>query len=151
MLPVIATTGVLSNLASYNPFKRWIAPGPEVATQTPELTVYFAYAQAINAQTSSCLTSINLILSCLVLKASINPLIPSPGNPKMVSTFQSSNASAIISAVRILSYSLITLYSAISCTIYDKCVDDYDNKEDIFCPLHISRDTKICVGNTIIM
>jgi hypothetical protein len=27
---VIAITGVLSGLASYNPFKRGIAPGPEV-------------------------------------------------------------------------------------------------------------------------
>lgn len=141
MLPVIAITGVLSNLASYNPFKRCIAPGPEVATQAPSLPVYFAYAQAINAADSSCLTRINLILSCLVLKASINPLIPSPGKPKMTSTFQSNNASAIISAVRILSYSLITLYSAMSCTICDKYVDN-DEKEDS-CQPYGADDTEI--------
>jgi hypothetical protein len=42
VLPVIAITGVLSNLASYSPFKRCIAPGPEVATQAPSLPEYFA-------------------------------------------------------------------------------------------------------------
>ena len=104
---MIAITGVLSALASYNPFKRCIAPGPEVATHAPSFPVYFAYAQAINAADSSCLTSMNLILSCLVLNASINPFIPSPGKPKMTSTSQSSRASATISAVRMFSYSLL--------------------------------------------
>src|SRR5919106_3159427 len=116
-----------------------MAPGPEVATHAPSFPLYFPSAQAINAADSSCLTSINLILSCLVLKASINPLIPSPGKPKMTSTFQSSNASAIISAVRILSCSLITLYSVMSCTICDKYVDNY-KKEDS-CQLYRAGDT----------
>ena len=38
----MAITGVLSALASYNPFKRCIAPGPEVATHAPSFPVYFA-------------------------------------------------------------------------------------------------------------
>ena len=35
--PTIATTGTWSSLASYRPLSRWIAPGPEVAAQTPTL------------------------------------------------------------------------------------------------------------------
>jgi hypothetical protein len=42
-------TGVLSDLASYNPFKRFIAPDPDVETQAPNFPVYLAYAHAINA------------------------------------------------------------------------------------------------------
>ena len=34
--PTIATTGTWSSLASYRPLSRWMAPGPEVARQTPE-------------------------------------------------------------------------------------------------------------------
>jgi hypothetical protein len=62
----IAITGVLSALASHYPYNRCIAPGPEVARHAPSFPVYFAYAQAINAANSSCLTSMNLILFCLV-------------------------------------------------------------------------------------
>ena len=36
-MPVMASTGTWSSLASYRPFSRWMAPGPEVARQTPEL------------------------------------------------------------------------------------------------------------------
>ena len=63
VLPVMATTGVLSALASYRPARRCIAPGPDVATHAPSLPVYFAYAHAMNAADSSCLTSTNFILS----------------------------------------------------------------------------------------
>ena len=40
--PTIATTGTWSSFASYRPLSRWIAPGPEVAMQTPNLPVNFA-------------------------------------------------------------------------------------------------------------
>ena len=33
--PTMATTGTWSSLASYRPFSRWMAPGPEVAMQMP--------------------------------------------------------------------------------------------------------------------
>ena len=33
--PTMATTGTWSSLASYRPFRRWIAPGPDVAMHTP--------------------------------------------------------------------------------------------------------------------
>ncbi len=35
--PTIATTGTWSSFASYRPLRRWMAPGPEVAAQTPTL------------------------------------------------------------------------------------------------------------------
>jgi len=49
-------------LASYNPFTRCIAPGPEVARHTPSFPVYFAYAQTINAADSLCEYEPNLVL-----------------------------------------------------------------------------------------
>src|SRR6266540_3184860 len=48
---------------------------------------------------SSWRTSTNLILSLRSLSASIKPLMPSPGNPNIVSTPQSSSDSATMSAV----------------------------------------------------
>ncbi len=105
--PVITITGVLSALASYSPFRRWIAPGPAIAVHTPSLPVYFAYPAAIKAADSSCLTRTNFILSFLTLKASMNPFMLSPGIPKTTSTFQSMSASATISPVLKSSYSLM--------------------------------------------
>jgi hypothetical protein len=40
--PTSASTGTWSSLASYNPFSRWIAPGPEVAVHTPSRPVNLA-------------------------------------------------------------------------------------------------------------
>src|SRR5258708_31218285 len=74
-----------------------MAPGPDVARQTPRRPVYFAYAVAMKAAASSCLTCTNRILFCCRRNASIIPLIPSPGRPKIVLTFQSSRRSTIIS------------------------------------------------------
>ena len=40
--PTMATTGTWSSLASYRPLSRWMAPGPDVAMQTPTRPVNFA-------------------------------------------------------------------------------------------------------------
>ncbi|MFZ0895557.1 MAG: hypothetical protein WAZ77_13755 [Candidatus Nitrosopolaris sp.] len=54
-----------------------------------------------SSETSTCKSESEsndmIILSYVVLNASINP---SPGSPKMTSTFQSSRASATISAIK---------------------------------------------------
>ena len=41
-MPVIASTGMWSSLASYRPLSRWMPPGPDVARQTPILPVALA-------------------------------------------------------------------------------------------------------------
>ncbi len=66
----------------------WIAPGAAVAKQTPSRPVNFAYPTAAIAPTSSCRTWMNRMRSCALRSASIRPLIPSPGSPKIVSTPQ---------------------------------------------------------------
>src|SRR6476469_8323820 len=58
----MATTGWWSSFASYRPLSRWIAPGPEVARQTPTSPVNFAWAQAMNAAISSCRACTNSTL-----------------------------------------------------------------------------------------
>src|SRR6266404_5025185 len=49
----MATTGWWSIPASYNPLRRWIAPGPEVARHTRGSPVNLACAPAMNADSSS--------------------------------------------------------------------------------------------------
>src|SRR3954462_4876485 len=73
-------------------------PGPDVAMQTPNRPVNFAYPHAMNAAASSCLVCTKRILSFALRKASMMPLIPSPGIPKIVSTPQSTRLSTITSA-----------------------------------------------------
>ena len=45
--PVIAITGMESNLASVSPVTRLVAPGPDVAIQTPIFPVALAYPSAM--------------------------------------------------------------------------------------------------------
>jgi hypothetical protein len=85
-MPVIASTGAWSSFASYKPLSRWMAPGPEVATQTPNRPVALAYPVAMNAAASSWCTRMNRSLSRRRRNPSIRPLMPSPGRPKTVST-----------------------------------------------------------------
>src|SRR5690606_36970689 len=65
--------------ASYRPFRRWIAPGPEVAMHTPGRPVNLACAQAMNAATSSCGAWMNSNRSSARASAPRIPLMPSPG------------------------------------------------------------------------
>lgn len=60
-MPVTASTGAWSSLASYSPLSRWIAPGPDVARHTPSRPVAFACAVAMNAAASSWRTRKNSI------------------------------------------------------------------------------------------
>src|SRR5690348_8961851 len=92
-MPVMASTGTWSSFASYRPLSRWIAPGPEVARQTPSLPVALAYAVAMNAAASSWCTRKNRTRSDWRRSPSMIPLIPSPGRPKTVSTPQSASRS----------------------------------------------------------
>ena len=77
--PTIATTGWWSSLASYSPFSRCTAPGPEVAVQQPTSPVNLAWAQAMNAAISSCRGWMNSGSPPARSYAPRNPLIPSPG------------------------------------------------------------------------
>src|SRR5947199_300178 len=56
-----------------------MAPGPEVAMQTPSRPVNLAWPHAMKAAPSSCRTCTKRILSWCVRRASMNPLMPSPG------------------------------------------------------------------------
>ena len=76
--PTIATTGTWSSLASYRPLSRWMAPGPEVAMQTPTRPVNLAYPTASKAAISSCLAWTNWGLFSARPQAARIPLIPSP-------------------------------------------------------------------------
>ena len=51
--PVIATTGIESSRASTSPVTRFVAPGPEVAQQTPTFPVERAYPCAMKQAFSS--------------------------------------------------------------------------------------------------
>ena len=77
--PTMATTGTWSSLASYSPFSRCIAPGPEVAAHTPTRPVNFAYPTASNAAISSCRAWMNFGWFSARPQAASRPLIPSPG------------------------------------------------------------------------
>src|SRR3954469_112339 len=77
-------------------------PGPEVARQTPSLPVYLAYAHAMNAADSSWRTWIKRTFSWRTRRASMMPLMPSPGRPKTVSTPQSIRVSMSMSDAFIL-------------------------------------------------
>ncbi len=59
--PVIATTGEESKYAVAIPVTRLVAPGPEVAIQTPALLLALAYPSAIWAADCSCLARTCLI------------------------------------------------------------------------------------------
>src|SRR6476620_1669555 len=76
-----------------------MAPGPDVARQTPSSPVYFAYAVAMNAAASSWRTCTKVMRSRRVRSASMMPLMPSPGSPKITRTPQSISRSASTSAV----------------------------------------------------
>lgn len=62
--PVIATIGTESRRASASPVTRLVAPGPEVAMQTPTSPVAFAYPSA--AKTSPCSWRQRMFLILLV-------------------------------------------------------------------------------------
>ena len=53
--PVIATSGTLSIIASARPVTRLVAPGPDVAMQTPTRPVTLAYPSAAKTSPCSCL------------------------------------------------------------------------------------------------
>src|SRR3954447_26364087 len=89
--PTSATTGTWSSLASYRPLSRWIAPGPLVAAQTPNVPLNFAYPTASKADISSCRDWTNWGLSPARPQAASRPLIPSPGKPNTWRTPQSRN------------------------------------------------------------
>src|SRR3954468_15734499 len=97
-MPVMASTGAWSSLASYKPVSRCVPPGPDVARQTPSLPVHFAYAQAMNAADSSCLTWMKGMRSWRVRSASMIPLMPSPGSPKTTSASHAISGSTRMSA-----------------------------------------------------
>src|SRR4051794_3303776 len=116
-MPVIASTGAWSSLASYSPLSRWMPPGPEVARHTPSLPVALAYPVAMNAAASSWCTRTNLISSWCRRSPSMIPLMPSPGSPKTVSTPQATSRfarrSATISCTVTCSFPRVTaLFSA---------------------------------------
>ncbi|GAA2112917.1 hypothetical protein GCM10009759_56140 [Kitasatospora saccharophila] len=73
-------------MASYSPFSRWIAPGPEVAAHTPTFPENLANPTASNAAISSCLACTNAGRSSARPHAANSPLIPSPGYPNTCST-----------------------------------------------------------------
>ena len=56
-----------------------MAPGPEVAMQTPTSPVNLAWAQAMKAAISSCRTWMNSIFPLARFSAPMMPLMPSPG------------------------------------------------------------------------
>ena len=60
--PVIATTGEESAKAVAIPVTRSVAPGPDVAEQTPAFLETLPYASAMWAPSCSCLTRTCLIL-----------------------------------------------------------------------------------------
>src|SRR5437868_5478240 len=76
--PTMATTGWWSSFASYKPFSRWMAPGPDVARQTPTSPVNLACAQAMNAAISSWRTCTKRIDSWRS-SAPMMPLMPVAG------------------------------------------------------------------------
>lgn len=53
--PVTATSGTESKSASARPVTRLVAPGPEVAMQTPTSPVVLAYPSAAKTSPCSCL------------------------------------------------------------------------------------------------
>ncbi len=77
--PTMASTGTWSSLASYRPLRRWIAPGPDVATHTPSRLPNFAYPTASNADISSCRDWMKRGWSSARPQAASRPLMPSPG------------------------------------------------------------------------
>ena len=77
--PTIASTGWWSILASYSPFSRWMAPGPEVARHTPISPVNLACAHAMKAAISSCRTWMKSGSPSARSSAPMIPLMPSPG------------------------------------------------------------------------
>ncbi len=79
--PTMATTGWWSIFASYRPLSRWIAPGPLVARQTATSPVNLAWATAMKAAISSWRHWMNLGLSPALRRATVMPVMPSPGRP----------------------------------------------------------------------
>jgi hypothetical protein len=66
-------------LGVVEPLSRWIAPGPEVAMQTPASPVHLAWPQAMKADISSWRACTNSIRSVARESAPRKPLMPSPG------------------------------------------------------------------------
>ena len=82
--PTIATTGWLSQHASYRPFIRWTAPGPDVAMHTPTWPVNLAWAQAMSEAISSWVGRRyrkSLPSPSTRPSAPSKPPMPSPGKP----------------------------------------------------------------------
>src|SRR5688572_13640156 len=90
-------TEALSNFASYRPFSRCTPPGPVVARQQPMRPVHFECAHAMSAADSSCRTWMKRSFPSRCRIASISPLMPSSGMPKMVSTPQAMRQSMTMS------------------------------------------------------
>src|SRR6185312_9313441 len=84
--PAMASTGMWSRRASYNPVTRCEAPGPEVAMQTPSSPVNLAYADAMKAAISSWRAWMKRIFPPARLRAPKTPLMPSPGYPNITRT-----------------------------------------------------------------
>src|SRR3954462_6856074 len=83
---MMASTGRRSRRGSDNPLRRWIAPGPCVARQTPMPSVHLAYPVAISAADSSWRAVINrgeLPARCSAPRIGS---MPSPEKPNMHST-----------------------------------------------------------------
>ena len=63
------------------PFNRWMAPGPEVAKQTPSFTGEFRMGAAMNGGHFLVTSLDELIVLLAFCSAPMMPLMPSPGQP----------------------------------------------------------------------
>ena len=81
--PVMATIGTESMYASASPVTRFVAPGPEVAMQTPTRPVTIAYPSAAWAAPCSCRTRMWRMLESN--SGSYAGRIAPPGIPKTTS------------------------------------------------------------------
>ena len=94
--PVMHTIGTESSMAVAIPVTRFVAPGPDVATQTPTLPEARAYPSAMCAAPCSCRTS-----TCRMgnfRSASYAGKIAPPGYPNTTSTPSPSRVAQMISA-----------------------------------------------------
>jgi len=82
--PVMATSGTRSRFASATPVRRFVAPGPSVARQTPAFPVRRPYTSAMNAAPCSCRTRMTRIRE--PARESSTSRFSSPGRAKRNST-----------------------------------------------------------------
>ncbi len=111
--PVMATIGTESMYASARPVTRFVAPGPEVAMQTPTLPVAIAYPSAACAAPCSWRTRMWRTLESN--RGSYAGRIAPPGMPKMTSTPTASSEATRACAPVIVVVSESS-FSAISCS-----------------------------------